>query len=137
MTWFYVDDALHTHPKSRSAGPAAMGLWVLAGSFCCQYGTEGFVPSWFTTQITNGSRLAHNLVRVGLWEKSERDGESGFQFHDWDHFQKSKIDIDADREANRERQRRFREKKRNERNAVTNTVTGPLVTDPLPPSRPT
>lgn len=123
MPWFRVDDTLHSHPKTRRAGLAALGLWTVAGSYACQYITEGFVPDWLVSAQKSGPRLAQILVSSGLWERSERDGESGYQFHDWDHFQMSKEEILADREHNRERQRRFREKKREARNGVTNAVT--------------
>jgi hypothetical protein len=41
--------------------------------------------------------------------------ESGWEFHDWEHFQPSKEEIEREREASRERQRRFREKRRKAR----------------------
>lgn len=141
MPWFRVDDTLHSHPKIRRAGLAAMGLWTIAGSYSCQYLTEGFVPDWVVNSHKSGSRLAHILISSGLWERSERDGETGYLFHDWDHFQMSKEEIEADREHNRERQRRFREKKREARNGVTNGVTNggsngtptlPIPTQPNP-----
>jgi hypothetical protein len=42
-------------------------------------------------------------------------GETGWQFHDWEHFQPSKEEIERDRAHNRERQKRFREKRREAR----------------------
>ena len=123
MPWFRVDDTLHSHPKTRRAGLPALGLWVISGSYSCQYITEGFVPDWFVSAQKSGHRMARILVGSGLWERAERDGESGYLFHDWGHFQMTKEDVLADREHNRDRQRRFREKKREARNAVTNGVT--------------
>jgi len=46
MPWFKVDDALHSHPKTRKAGLAAMGLWVVAGSFSASYMTSGFISEY-------------------------------------------------------------------------------------------
>jgi len=115
MPWFKVDDTLHSHPKSRGAGLAAMGLWTLAGSYCSQYVTEGFVPAWFVTGWPNGRKLAGALVTAGLWRSCERAGEKGWEFHDWEHYQMTKDEIERDRELNRERQRKFREKRREAR----------------------
>lgn len=115
IPWFKVDDTLHSHPKSRSAGLAAMGLWSLAGSYCSQYVTEGFVPEWFVIAWPSGKKHATSLVRAGLWFVSECAGETGWQFHDWDHYQMTREEIERDRELNRERQRRFREKRREAR----------------------
>ena len=42
--WFKVDDKLHDHRKARKAGKAAMGVWVLAGSWSMDNETDGFVP---------------------------------------------------------------------------------------------
>lgn len=124
MPWFKVDDTLHSHPKTRRAGLAAMGLWVVAGSYCSQYVTEGFVPNWFVSGQRNGHKIAASIVAAGLWDKSSKDGEQGYQFHDWEHFQMTKDEVEADRAHNRERQRRHRAKQREgRRNAVTNAVT--------------
>ena len=44
MAWFKVDDKLHDHRKARRAGKAAIGVWVLAGSWAMDNLTDGFVP---------------------------------------------------------------------------------------------
>lgn len=124
MPWFKVDDTLHGHPKTRRAGLAAMGMWVLAGSYSMSYVTEGFVAEWWVNSFPQGRKRAGELVAAGFWQTGERDGERGWVFHDWPDYQPSKAEIEADREASRERQRKFRAKRREERrNAVTNTVT--------------
>lgn len=41
MSWFKVDDKLHDHRKARKAGKSAMGVWVLAGSWCMSSETAG------------------------------------------------------------------------------------------------
>lgn len=117
MAWFKVDDTLHSHPKARKAGLAAMGLWALGGAFSSQYATDGWVPDWYVTSILNGKRAANALVDAGLWTRAVIEGEGGYQFHDWEHYQPSKAEIERERAASRERQRRWRE---NRRNAVTN-----------------
>jgi hypothetical protein len=115
VPWFKVDDGLHSHPKPRKAGLAAMGLWTVAGSWSAHHAQEGFVPEWFVNSWPHGRRRADELVRADLWSRDECDGEAGWRFHDWDHFQMSKAEIERDREHNRERQRRFREKRREAR----------------------
>lgn len=82
MTWFKVDDKLHDHRKARAAGKAAMGVWVLAGSWSSDHGTGGFIPAGVLPRW--GSRTdANKLVAVGLWAATEHDGEKGWRFHDW------------------------------------------------------
>lgn len=86
MPWFKVDDGLHDHRKARRAGKAAMGVWVLAGSWCMASETDGFVPAdvlarWGT------KRDADRLVEVGFWYADEQDGEAGWRFHDWLSYQ--------------------------------------------------
>jgi hypothetical protein len=120
MTWFKADDTLHSHPKARAAGPAAMGLWIMAGTYCAAYGTDGLVPRWFVNQFDHGARLASRLVEAGLWRGTD---DGGWQFHDWGHYQPTREEVEQERESNRARQKRFRESRRNARNAVSNGVT--------------
>ena len=135
IPWFKVDDTLHGHPKPRRAGLPAMGLWALAGSYSSQYLTEGFVPEWFVLGWPQGRKRAAELVDVGLWAPDEQGGEQGWTFHDWEHYQPSKAEIEADRAANRERQKRFRQKRREaKREAQGNDVSNGVSNDP--PTRP-
>lgn len=115
MPWFKVDDGLHSHPKPRRAGLGAMGLWTVAGSWSAQHAQEGFVPDWFVAGWPSGRKHAGQLVEAGLWQPVTVAAETGWRFHDWEHFQPSKEEIERDREHNRERQKRFREKRRQAR----------------------
>lgn len=86
MPWFKVDDQLHDHRKARAAGKAAMGVWVLAGSWCSERELGGFVPESVLSRW--GTRAdAGRLVAAGLWDEGENDGERGWWFHDWSIFQ--------------------------------------------------
>jgi hypothetical protein len=88
VSWFKVDDKLHDHRKSRRAGKAAMGVWVLAGSWSMDNLTDGFIPDDVLARW--GSRAdAARLVAAGLWYADEHDGEMGWRFHDWNRFQPS------------------------------------------------
>lgn len=134
MPWFRVDDKLHDHRKSRRAGLPAMGLWVLAGSWSMDHLTDGFVPKdvlprWATLTI------AKRLVAAGLWETAEQDGETGWRFLNWEEFQPSKADVEAERTATRERVKRWREGRTNKpSNSTGNGVTNSASTDS--PTRP-
>ncbi len=97
MSWFKVDDKLHSHPKALRAGLEAMGLWVLAGAHCASYGTEGRVDlptiSRLSGDVRRAKSLASRLVLAGLWRTS---GADLWEFHDWlDH------NLTADEEAER------------------------------------
>lgn len=129
MVWFNIDDNLHDHPKARSAGLEAIGLWALCGSFSANYLTEGFVPEWKVRGYRNGKKLAAKLVAVGLWEAAEEGGETGWRFHQWDQRNRTKAQVEAEKAANRERQQRLRTARRDKTsNAGSNAVT-PTVTD--------
>lgn len=112
MPHFRVDDALHSHPKAQRAGDDALGLWARAGSFCMAYLTDGFVPEWWVKQQQKGTAKAKKLVAAGLWEEGvERDGEKGYQFHEFlgPGRQDSKAQIEADREKWRKKKAAQRE----------------------------
>lgn len=89
MTWFRADDQQHSHPKVIEAGLEAMGLWLLAGTYCCDKLTDGFVAWPVIERLAGGKAKAKKLAKllvdakgeseVGLWE--EVDG--GCRFHDW------------------------------------------------------
>lgn len=93
MTWFRADDQQHSHPKVIEAGLEAMGLWLLAGTYCCDKLTDGFVAWPVIERLAGGKAKAKKLAKllvdakgesqVGLWE--EVDG--GCRFHDWRVYQ--------------------------------------------------
>lgn len=97
MTWFKVDDGLHsnrkvrhvrrTHPdKRRDIAP--FGLWVLAGSWCGDNpDTRGFIPAEVVEEWDDYALdLAERLVAAGMWIEATQDGEKGYRFHDWDDY---------------------------------------------------
>lgn len=89
MTWFRVDDSFHAHPKVIKAGADAIGLWVVMGSWCVAYKTNGFVPLCVLKYYDPTQTYATRLVDVGLWHSANRDGEDGYQFHQWASHQRS------------------------------------------------
>lgn len=113
MTWFKTDDSLHSHKKAMRAGVEAMGLWVLAGSWCADQLTDGWIPDYAALRLApNAEELAERLVKAGLWEPAERDGEPGWIFHDWEQYQPSRADVEARRRSDAERRARWRHAKK-------------------------
>lgn len=111
MPWFKVDDKLHDHRKARTTNLRAMGLWVLAGSWCADHLYDGFVPRsvalrWGTV------RDAQALVQVGLWNPTEHEGEPGWNFNDWEKYQPMRAEIEEQRREGAERVKRWREEQR-------------------------
>lgn len=105
MPHFRVDDGLDAHPKAQRAGDEALGMWVRAGAWCMRYLTDGFVPGWWVKQQPRGTVKAKRLADAGLWHPSERDGEKGWQFHEFtgNGRQDSRAQIEADREKWRQK----------------------------------
>jgi hypothetical protein len=88
MTWGRLDDKLHDHRKSYKAGTAAMGLWVMANSWCCDnWKSDGFIPTRILQRFADSEYdvedYSGRLVSAGLWIECEVDGEPGYRFHDW------------------------------------------------------
>ncbi len=143
MTWVKIDDGFADHPKLAGVGPLGMAMQVAALCYCNRKLTDGFVPAGIVNTLIDVStvwdrrfvpgsqddygwtvrEIVSDLVEVGIWE--EADG--GFTIHDFSDFQPSKEQVEREREATRNRVAAFR----NKRNAVSNSVTPPLVT--LPP----
>jgi hypothetical protein len=96
MPWGKVDDRLHRHRKVRKSGVEAMGVWVLAHSFCSDQGTSGRIArdevigcvQWADGAIApsgdhvrTADRAIERLLTSGLWEELA-PGE--YVFHDWE-----------------------------------------------------
>lgn len=103
MVWFKVDDHFHSNRKVKKSGLEAVGLWSVSGSYCAAHLTDGFVEEWFVKEWRRGPRLAAILVDVGLWYEATREGEKGWQFHDWENYQPTKKQVEAEREKARNR----------------------------------
>lgn len=109
--WGKLYGDLHDHPKMRRArkggdrprDASAIGLWVCAESWCIDnYHTDGWVPAEELDRWdSNAEALAQRLVDADLWIPTERDGEPGFQFWQWEEHQETAEKINAKRERNR------------------------------------
>ncbi len=117
MTWFKVDDKFHSHAKVARLGDDsdALALWVVAGSWCADQLTDGWVPAFVARRLDpDYVRRAAALVRVGLWEEGDRDGEKGWLFHGWNEEgrQPTAEQVQQERALKTARQQRWREKHR-------------------------
>lgn len=95
MPWFKVDDRLSHHPKVMTAGNAAMGLWVRAGSWSAAHLTDGFIPASLLTSLDGKRSTAETLVKAGLWDVEP----DGYRFRDWLDYQPSAHDVKLSRDA--------------------------------------
>jgi hypothetical protein len=141
MVWFRMDDSFPSHPKvlgiPRRDRLAAVGLWTLAGGWCARQLTDGYLATHMVDEIGGSSRLASTLVKVGLWEAVE----GGFQFHDWNDYNPTREEVEADRSAARERMKRIRSGRSSGGSSPevrpNNKRSSEEVRDPRPdPSRP-
>lgn len=104
MTWFYVDDRLHSHPKWLAAPPGARALWVSAGSWCASNLTDGRLPRAVVGTLGSRTRDARALVACGLWSETA----DGWEFRDWLDYQKSREEVESKRAQARDRMQRVR-----------------------------
>lgn len=94
--WMKIDDRLHAHRKTRKVirsgddkgrDIAPMGLWVIAGSWASQNGTDGWVPEHELDRWDDDwDDLASRLVKAGYWWPEQHEGEPGFGFVDWEDY---------------------------------------------------
>jgi hypothetical protein len=137
MTWFKVDDAFHSHPKVLATDPAALGLWVVAGSWSSANLTDGFVPDHVLPRLLpDAATLARALVTNGLWRKVR----GGHQFHDWAAYQPTAKSVRETREKRAAAGRiggltsgKRRSKREANREANASARASPIV---QPPTRP-
>lgn len=109
--WFKVDDKMHDHPKVQriletygDEGLAAMGLWALAGSWCGDQMSDGFISGFVLRRWhTDWQRIAAMLVDARLWELADVDERTQHSFHDWTDYNDTKEKILADRLAEKMR----------------------------------
>jgi hypothetical protein len=110
--WFKCDDQLFSNPKIMDAWTqegAAMGLWIIAGTWSASQELDGFVPDYMIRMwAKNGDDLAAVLEAVGLWN---RDAESnGWWFHDFLDYNPSSAELREKRGKEAERKSNARGK---------------------------
>ena len=110
MTWFKVDDAFWSHPKTLALSKNAVALWVRAGSYSGNHLTNGVINRDVLPMLQGTTEDANELVNAGLWI----DHIDGYVFHDWEVYQPTRDSVEKQRESWRLRQQKSREK--NEKN---------------------
>lgn len=140
MSWFKVDDKLHSSQKllriPRRYRLAALGLWTLSGSWSADQLTDGKIPEYMVEEWGATKTLVDWLVKVDLWIPTD----DGTQFKNWDEYQPTKADVEKDRAKNREKLRKWRERNQDTNRDVTglqggyepNSNPAPVPTRPDP-----
>ncbi|GIF14810.1 hypothetical protein FHX34_103520 [Actinoplanes teichomyceticus] len=124
MTWFKVDDRIHSHKKAVRAGVPAMGLWVLAGAWCADQLSDGFIPDYMAARIDRDyEENAARLVEAGLWFEAVKDGDKGWAFHQWAEHQPSAESVLDKRAEAKERMARIRAQRKAERSETVRANT--------------
>lgn len=160
MSWFKVDDAFHSSKPvkkiPRKYRAAAVGLWILAGTWSAQEEEDGFVPEYMLEELCGTPALAAQLVRAGLWmavngdvlpsssaaptdvlPSSSGSGEPGWQFKNWDKYQPTRDELEEKREKERIRKAKYRMSQRDTNGTPTGQTEGHLrESDPPDPTRP-
>ena len=107
-----MDDGFHASRKllqiPKRARYAAVGLWTIAGSWCADQLTDGFIPDYMIRELGAPPSAPESLVSAGLWERAQ----AGYVFCNWHEYQPSKQDVDAERAASRERMREIRARRK-------------------------
>jgi len=68
MALFLISDQFHSHPSAHRAGEA-VGLWLLAGSWCAGNSRDGFIPRHMVDRLRGLPDHVEALVRSGLWRR--------------------------------------------------------------------
>lgn len=137
MPWFKVDDGFHDHPKVDELSLEAIGLWTLCGTWSSRHLTDGEVP-WSRVLKFGGSvELCSELVRANMWRTSEdvRDGAvpNAIFFVNWNEWNPTKNDVEADRKKARDRMKRIRDQgKRSPEQTANERRSSEDVRDPRP-----
>lgn len=101
---YYKDDAI------ADAGPMAELLYVRGLAFCADVLQDGYISEtqlmrFVGVGIPAPKKHAERLLLVGLWEKAERDGSTGYEVVSWAKWNLTKAEIqdkqrrDAERKA--------------------------------------
>ncbi|ADG96532.1 hypothetical protein Srot_0039 [Segniliparus rotundus DSM 44985] len=120
MSWFKVDDGFYAHPKVMGLSDGALSLWTLAGTWCAHQLTDGVVPHAALSMHRGTPERAQELVEAGLWELHPK----GHKFHDWEQYQPTKEQVEAEREAAKERMKAARAKRKAAKPVRENTEDG-------------
>lgn len=107
--WFRVDDRFNQHPKlmrvpARYRNDAA-GLWVRAGCWSSTNLTDGYIDETVPTMFDGTGTAVTRLANAGLWLPA---AGGGWQMHDWEAWNPTRMQIEERRQAERRRKRNER-----------------------------
>lgn len=133
MPWFKIDDGFWSHPKTLQLSDGAQALWVRAGSWCMAHLTDGVIPPFALPVLGAKRRYIDELVAVSLWIHDE----GAYRFHDWQKYQPTREQVEADRDAAAERKRKSRQRAQRESHSPSRVTDGVRSPDAAPsPTRP-
>lgn len=105
MSWAKLDDRFHENRKVKRVWrrcPSALGLHVMAITYCAGHETDGFVDVDFVEdrmpKDRERERAVTALVEAGLWHEVS----DGWQINDFLEFNKSRDQNAHDRQAKRD-----------------------------------
>ena len=105
MAWFKVDDGFYTSHKvlriPRESRHAAIGVWLLAGTWSADKMTDGKVPMYVLRDMGVEFELMMTLIDAGLWISG--DDDDFIEFHDWCEYQPTREQLEAKAQARHER----------------------------------
>lgn len=136
MPWGRIDDSLYDHPKLDRLGTqrmAAMGLWLVAISWCNRHLTDGHLPADRIGRLGGTKVQAEALVVAELFDTTA----DGYLVHDFLLFNPSRKDVEEERRRSRERmaQHRANTGRSNGGSSDAVQVPRPIRTVPTIPSR--
>jgi hypothetical protein len=120
--WVKLDEHFPEHPKTVAVGPLASWLYVAGLCYANRLQTDGFIPKVQVHHLlhANGTKpdqLVAKLLAVGLWGPQKRNGQPGYQIHDYLAYQPSRKSIEQARRKTAKRQAKWRKEQARKRNA--------------------
>jgi hypothetical protein len=109
MSWAKIDDQLHAHRKVVALGDQmlpALGLHLLALSWCASQLTDGYLPKLQIRRLAPDApaALVDALVAAELWDRAD----GGYQIHDYLDWNPSREWVLEEREKAKVRMNRIR-----------------------------
>lgn len=130
MPWARLDDRFHDNRKVRRVWrrcPEALGLHVMAITYCAAHLTDGIVDADFVEDrapVTRSrDRMTAALVEAGLW----RTVEDGWEINDFTTFNGTRAAIEARRRAKQEAGKAGASARWGDGNSMAGAMTGAMT----------
>lgn len=105
MPWAKLDDRFHENKKVRRAWrrcPEALGLHVLAITYCAGNLTDGIVDREFVEDRVPNTRARDRMIATLTGEELWHEHPDGWEIHDYNEFNPTRASIEARRQARSE-----------------------------------